>query len=70
MLQYLVLVCPQEVSKVFYVNKNTQYTYTEQLEESLHQLIQLVVDPALFNFLSESERKRFSEVLSNLPAKP
>jgi len=44
-------------------------TYTERLEESLHQLIQLVVDPALYNFLTDKERKQLSKVLLALPKK-
>ena len=47
----------------------TEQTYTEQLEESLHQLIQLIVDPGLYNFLTDKERKQFSKVLASLPKK-
>ena len=49
--------------------KKEQPTYVEQLEESLHQLIQLVVDPGLYNFLTTKERKQLSKVLLALPKK-
>jgi len=42
-------------------------TYIDKLEQSLHDLITLLTDPSLYNFLSESERVKLSSVLSNLP---
>ena len=42
-------------------------TYIDKLEQSLHDLITMLTDPTLYNFLSESERARLSSVLSNLP---
>jgi hypothetical protein len=43
--------------------KKTQ-TYTELLEGSLHDLVQILTDPNLWNFLSDSERSKVSEILN------
>jgi hypothetical protein len=42
-------------------------TYIDKLEQSLHDLITMLTDPSLYNFLSESERVKLGTVLSNLP---
>jgi hypothetical protein len=51
------------------MKQKTEPTYAERLEESLHDLISIIVDPGLLNFLTDKERQKFSKVLQNLPAK-
>ena len=47
-----------EISKM-----NEQNDYTAYLESSLQQLIEIFVDPSMWNFLSDSERTKVSEIL-------
>jgi len=42
-------------------------TYIDKLEQSLHDLITMLTDPGLYNFLSDNERTKLGKVLSNLP---
>ena len=51
------------------MKQKTKPTYDEQLEESLHDLISMIIDPGLLNFLTDKEREKFSKVLKNLPVK-
>jgi hypothetical protein len=44
---------------------NTVEIDIEKLKNSLHELIQIVTDPSLWNFLSDSERTKISKILSN-----
>jgi hypothetical protein len=41
-----------------------QNDYTTHLERSLQQLIEIFVDPSMWNFLSDSERTKVSEILT------
>ena len=41
-----------------------QTDYTAHLEQSLQQLIEIFTHPSMWNFLSDSERNKVSEVLS------
>lgn len=42
---------------------NTNEKYVAYLEESLREMIAMVVDPSLWNFLSDQERQKVSSVL-------
>ncbi|MEY5134629.1 MAG: hypothetical protein RL709_324 [Pseudomonadota bacterium] len=44
-------------------------TYTDKIEECLHDLIRVVLDPSLLKFLTEKERAKVSQILENIPAK-
>jgi len=41
----------------------SQTDYVGKLEEGMGELISLLVDPGLWNFLSDSERVRVSKVI-------
>jgi hypothetical protein len=41
-----------------------QNDYTTHLESSLHQLIEIFVDPSMWSFLSDNERTKISEILT------
>ena len=41
-----------------------QSDYTAHLEQSLQQLIEIFTHPSMWNFLSDSERNKVSEVLN------
>jgi hypothetical protein len=49
--------------------KKEQPTYTEQIEECLHDLIRVVLDPGLLNFLTKKEREKVNQILENVPVK-
>jgi hypothetical protein len=42
-------------------------TYIDKLEDSIHELIQMLTDPSLYNFLSDLERIKLGNVIMNLP---
>jgi hypothetical protein len=40
--------------------------YVEQLENKIHELIKIITDPNLWNFLTETERNRVAKVLEQV----
>jgi len=41
-------------------------TRVQELESKLFELIQLITEPALWNFLTEKERERISQILQQV----
>ena len=49
-------------------NTTTDTNYVQHLEKNLDELLRMLTDPALWHFLSDSERLRVDKVVQNKTA--